>query len=171
MIYVARHGETEWNELNKVLGRTDIALNDIGKKQAYKLAKTLSAKRIDIVYSSPLCRAVETSLIVAKDLEIECIIKGELIEQNFGIFEGVDRDDPEYQKAKREYFMRYKGGESFLDVAARVYPFIESLESQNKNILLVTHGGVCRMISSYFNDLSNEEFVTFVQGNCQVLSY
>ena len=90
-------------------------------------------------------------------------------EQEFGKFEGVPRDDKEYQAAKREYFARYPGGESYFDMAVRVYPLIKELEG--KTALLVTHGGICRIIRSYFQDMGNEEFVQFAQGNCEVKIY
>ena len=47
MIYVVRHGETEWNAVNKVLGRTDIPLNSKGMEQAHELACLLKGKEID----------------------------------------------------------------------------------------------------------------------------
>ena len=48
MIYVVRHGETEWNAINKVLGRTDIPLNAKGMEQAQELARSLKYLKIDI---------------------------------------------------------------------------------------------------------------------------
>ena len=91
------------------------------------------------------------------------------IEQDFGRFEGINRFDEEYQKAKREYFARYPGGESFFDLAARVFPLIKELDGANA--LLVTHGGICRVIRNYFEDMGNEEFVQFSQENCEVRMY
>ena len=54
-------------------------------------------------------------------------------------------------------------------MAARVFPLIKEVEG--KNALLVTHGGICRIIRSYFEDMSNEEFVRFSQGNCEIREY
>jgi probable phosphoglycerate mutase len=54
-------------------------------------------------------------------------------------------------------------------LAARVFPLIKELDGANA--LLVTHGGICRMIRSYFEDMDNEEFVQFSQGNCEVRIY
>ena len=169
MIYVTRHGETEWNAVNKVLGRTDIPLNSNGVKQAQELACLLKDKKIDVFLSSPLSRARQTADIISNEIGVGYRIDDRLIEQDFGTFEGIDRFSAEYQAAKREYFARYPGGESFFDMAARIFPLIKELEG--KNALLVTHGGVCRVIRSYFEDMGNEQFVQFSQGNCEIREY
>ena len=169
MIYIVRHGETEWNAINKVLGRTDIPLNSNGIKQAHELADALKDLKIDFFLCSPLLRARQTADIIAEEIGIGYSIDDRLIEQDFGEFEGVDRFASEYQKAKREYFVRYPDGESFFDLAARVYPLIKELGEANA--LLVTHGGICRIVRSYFEDMGNEEFVQFSQGNCEVRMY
>ena len=169
MIYVVRHGETEWNAINKVLGRTDIPLNDRGIEQAEEMARSLKDVKIDVFLCSPLSRARQTADAISDVTGIPYKTDDRLIEHDFGIFEGINRFDEGYQNAKREYFVRYPGGESFFDLAARVYPLIKELEG--KNALLVTHGGICRMIRSYFEDMGNEEFVQFSQGNCEIRMY
>lgn len=176
-LYLVRHGETDWNKENKVLGRTDIPLNEKGIQQAEQTAEILKNKRFDSIYVSPLSRAAETGrIIVGKQQGTkEVIIEDALIEQNFGGFEGVNRSDPEYQREKRNYFSRYRdGGESFLDVSARIYPFLEELKRKHgpeEEILLVTHNGICRMITSYFENMENEEFTTFTMNNCEVKEF
>ncbi len=169
MIYVVRHGETEWNALNKVLGRTDMPLNAKGMEQAHEIARSLKEIKIDVFLCSPLCRARQTADAISNEIGVRYEIDGRLIEQDFGKFEGAFRFDREYQEAKREYFARYPGGESFFDLAARVYPLIEELDGVRA--LLVTHGGICRVIRSYFEDMGNEEFVQFSQANCEVRMY
>ena len=169
MIYVVRHGETEWNAINKVLGRTDIPLNDRGIEQAEEIARSLKDIKIDVFLCSPLSRARQTADAISGETGMPYKTDDRLIEHDFGIFEGANRFDEGYQNAKREYFVRYPGGESFFDLAARVYPLIKELEG--KNALLVTHGGICRIIRSYFEDMGNEEFVQFSQGNCEVRMY
>ena len=106
-LIVARHGETLWNVQNKVLGRTDLCLNDIGIKLTEALAEYLNKFKIQIVYASSLKRATQTGKIVAEWNGADLIVLEELIEQNFGIFEGEDWTDKEYQQVKRLYAMRY----------------------------------------------------------------
>jgi probable phosphoglycerate mutase len=172
MIYVVRHGETEWNAINKVLGRTDIPLNFRGMDQARELARSLTDLKVDVFLCSPLTRTRQTADAIAEVIGIPYEIDNRLIEQDFGKFEGIDRFAGEYQNAKREYFARYPGGESYFDMASRVYPLIRELEgSAGTNALLVTHGGIGRIIRSYFMDMGNEEFVVFAQGNCEMKVY
>ena len=106
-LIVARYGETLWNVQNKVLGRTDLCLNDIGIKLTEALAEYLNKFKIQIVYASSLKRATQTGKIVAEWNGADLIVLEELIEQNFGIFEGEDWTDKEYQQVKRLYAMRY----------------------------------------------------------------
>ena len=169
MIYVVRHGETEWNAVNKVLGRTDIPLNDNGIVQTKELGHLLKDLKVEVFLCSPLLRARQTADAIASETGLQYRIDDRLIEQDFGRFEGVARFDREYQAAKREYFARYPGGESYFDMAARVYPLIKELEGTDA--LLVTHGGICRIIRSYFEDMGNEEFVQYAQKNCEVKMY
>lgn len=171
MIYVARHGETEWNAVDKVLGRTDIPLDPRGMEQARELARAMRDIRVDEILTSPLTRTRQTAEAVSAETGVGYRVDERLIEQDFGSFEGIGRFDPEYQAAKREYFVRFPGGESYFDMAARVFPLIKEIEASGKNVVLVTHGGICRIIRSYFEDMGNEEFVMFSQGNCELRVY
>ena len=65
-LYVARHGETEWNALNKVCGRTDLPLTEKGFQQAEKLAERTENLGIDIIIASPMLRARQTAEPTAK---------------------------------------------------------------------------------------------------------
>lgn len=66
MLYVARHGQTKWNALNKVCGITDLDLTEKGIEQAKTLACRAQEKDINLIITSPLKRAVETSKIVSE---------------------------------------------------------------------------------------------------------
>ena len=146
-IYVARHGETSWNARNIICGRTDIPLNERGKEQAMLLAERLAGVSIDRIIASPMIRARQTAETVAEKHGLPIMFDERLIEQNFGIYEGKDRKDPGYLANKRMFAYRYPGGESQMDVAHRVYGLVEELREKypGENILLVCHGGVCRM--------------------------
>ena len=167
-LIVARHGQTEWNLQNRVLGRTDIPLNEKGKAQAVELAENLAAIHIDHIYVSPLARAAETGKIVAEICGADLSVRDALIEHDFGAFEGVDRSDENYKRAKRNFAKRYPGGESYFDVAARVYPFLKELKNRDPEdtVLIVTHAAACRVICSYFEELNNEELATYTIPNC-----
>lgn len=170
-IYIMRHGETAWNAENRILGSTDMPLNERGRQQAREAALKLKEVHFDVIYTSRLTRSMETGLAVAALQEGCPVIHMECLnEHDFGEFEGKDRLSEFYQSEKRKCFKRYPGGESFLDVAARVYPFIRSLledpSLHDKTVLITSHGGICRVITSYFRDMENEEFVSFAMPNC-----
>ncbi len=74
---------------------------------------------------------------------------------------------------KRTFAVRYPGGESMMDVAGRVYPLLKELKDRypGRTVLLVCHGGVCRVIRSYFEDMTNEEFPRWSVPNAAVAEY
>ena len=87
-IILARHGQTEWNLDFKFQGKTDVNLTETGKLQAKALAHRLSSWDFEIIYSSPLSRAMYTSNEIAKNKNIDVIPLPELQEINFGSWEG-----------------------------------------------------------------------------------
>lgn len=171
-LYVARHGQTVWNKQNKVCGITDVELTEKGIEQAENLADILPGD-IDVIITSPLMRAVETSKVIAAKNNCSLYIDELLIEQNYGIFEGVDRKDPHFLNNKRNFAYRYPGGESMMQVAYRVYGFIDKIKSkyQGKNVLVISHGGVCRIIRTYFTDMTNEDFFNYTLQNGKLEVY
>lgn len=171
-----RHGQTSRNLENRVLGRSDLPLDETGLSQAAKAGKELADIQFDAVYSSPMRRAMQTAQAIkdANQYAFEIQPESSLIEQNFGVFEGVPRDDAEYQKEKHLYFKPFEGGESFLDVAARVYNLLDSLQKkhgEDDKVLLVAHGGICRVIENYFHGMDNDTFASFFMKNCEVRSF
>ena len=149
-LYVARHGETEWNRLNKVCGRTDSPLTDKGLQQAQLLAERLDSCSIDVIIASPLSRAQETARAVAERKHLPVLTDERLIEQDYGVYEGVQRDDRDFLNNKRMFAYRYPGGESMMDIARRTYDLIiETRETYpDSSVLFVCHNGICRIPST-----------------------
>lgn len=172
-IYVARHGQTEWNAKNKVCGVTDIALTEKGIAQANELAEQAKEKNIEFIISSSIKRAVTTSQIVSEKCHIPMMIDDRLVEQNYGIYEGVDRNDKLFLANKKNFAYKYPNGESMMQVAVRVYTFLDEIKKQycGNNVLIVSHGGVCRIIKTYFNDMTNEEFFHYTLKNGKLEEY
>ena len=170
-ILVARHGQTEWNAQNKVCGRTDLPLNQEGLRQAEILARAAVGKGIQRIIASPMLRARQTAGAVAEKLGLPVETDPRLMEQDYGIYEGVSRFDQGFLGNKRLFAFRYPGGESMMQVAARCYPLLEELRDEPGPVLLVCHGGVARVIRSYFVDMSNEEFFHYSMENCQLAEY
>lgn len=172
-LYVARHGQTRWNAENKVCGRTDQPLTAVGIAQAEALAEKASGLGIDLILSSPLQRAHTMAQIVADRCGAELQVENRLIEQNYGIFEGVDRKNPDFLANKRQFAVRYPGGESMMDLAGRVYPLLREIREAypEKTVLLACHGGVCRVIRTFFVPMTNEEYFAYSPENCSLECY
>lgn len=171
--YVTRHGQTAWNLENKVCGATDLPLTNAGIAQARETAERIAHEKIDLIISSPMKRALQTAQILNRERRIPLLTDRRLREQNYGRFEGGPRDDPEFLANKRKFAFAYPGGESHMQVAARVYSFLEEARAryQGKTLLIVCHGGICRVIESYFRDMENEEFASLSFHNCEVRKY
>lgn len=158
---------------NRVSGITDIHLSEKGIEQAKELSKKLADYHINIIISSPLIRAKKTAEIISKALDADFIIDHRLFEQNYGIYEGVSRDSEDFIEAKKQFPCKLSGGESLFQVVYRVYDLLEEIRAEyhNKNVLLLTHGSVCRVIHTYFHELSNEEFYKYYISNCELKEY
>lgn len=172
-LYVARHGQTQWNAENKVCGRTDQPLTAVGIAQAEALAEKAAGLGIDLILSSPLQRAYRMAEIVAERCGAELQADARLIEQDYGIFEGVDRQNPDFLANKRQFAVRYPGGESMMDLAGRIYPMLWEIRESypDKTVLLACHGGICRVIRTFFVPMTNEEYFSYSPENCSLECY
>lgn len=172
-LYVTRHGQSEWNALSKVCGRTDSELTEKGLEQARDLADRVVRYRYPVtrVICSPQRRAKVTAEYAAAALGVPCEQDGRLIEFDYGAFEGADRKSWDFLNSKRQLAGRYPGGESALQVACRVYGLLDELKAGQDTCLLVAHNGVCRVIHTYFVDLSNDDYFRFDLSNCEVKRY
>lgn len=172
-LYTARHGETAWNAEYRVCGRTDLPLTEKGVEQAKLLAEEAKGKGIDLIFASPMMRAMQTAEPVAQALNIPIVQDDRLMEQDYGIYEGVSRNDPAFLSNKRQFAVRYPGGESQMDLAARVYAALEDIRKNysDRTVMIVCHGAVCRVIHSRFRDMTNDEFFTFSPENAKIAEY
>lgn len=88
-----RHGQTLWNTQHRAQGRTDIPLDETGRRQAERLADALSHRRLDHIYASPLSRAVETARPIAEKTGAALATDELLTEIAFGAWEGLSFDE------------------------------------------------------------------------------
>lgn len=172
-LYVARHGQTQWNAENKICGRTDLPLTEEGLRQARALADKVQDLGIDHIISSPMIRALDMAKIVSEKCGAPITLDDRLMEQNYGIYDGKDRKDPGFLANKRHFCVRYPGGESMMQMAARLYPLLDEIKRDygDKTVLLTCHGAVCRVLRTYFVDMTNEEFFTYSPDNGSLTLY
>ncbi|MBQ2755311.1 MAG: histidine phosphatase family protein [Oscillospiraceae bacterium] len=173
-LYAARHGETVWNAQDRVSGLTDVELTEKGIAQAKALAVKLEGVKIDLMLVSPLKRAQDTAKIVSEHCGgISIITEERLIEQNYGIYEGIDRFNEAFLQNKRWFAYKYPGGESMMQLAHRIYGLLDevTVKYSDKNVLLVCHGGVLRAVNTYFKDMTNDEYFNFLLDNCGLIEF
>lgn len=174
-IYSTRHGQTDYNKQELILGITDIPLNETGAVQAHQLAKEIEKiDDVDFIISSPMIRADITAKTVADRCGLEVITDNRLREWDYGNYEGKSRFTDGFAENKREFAVRMGDtGESVLQVSHRVYSFLDEIieKYSDKNILLVSHGGICRIIETYFHDMTTEQYSNWFMGNCQLIEY
>ena len=172
-LFAARHGQPQWNVDIKICGVTDVPLTEEGWAQARALAEKTVDLELDLVICSTMLRAKQTASAVAEKLNIPVIEDARLVEQNYGIYEGMDRKTAGFLENKRHFAVRYPGGESMMDVAHRIYGLLEDVKREHagKNVLLVCHGGVLRLVRSYFEPMTNEEYFHYSPGNADIREY
>ena len=174
-LWVARHGEVDWNAVGKLCGRTDLPLNAKGLAQAHTLAEMLAGEGLpfDCVIASPLKRARQTAAIVAERLGTRLETDDRLVEQDFGIFEGQSNRDADFLHARANFAIHCQGGESALQVAQRLYNFLDALRTRMelRRVLLVSHGSAVRIMRTYFCDMDQETFLQWHMENGEVLRF
>ena len=90
MLYIMRHGKTDWNVLHKLQGHTDIPLNEEGRRMAEAAREQYKDINFDVCYCSPLIRARETAQIFLEGREVPIICDDRLMEMSFGVYEGTE---------------------------------------------------------------------------------
>lgn len=174
MLYVARHGETEWNRKGIISGRSDIALSQVGYEQAAILSEEAAKLESPItrIIHSPLVRASETARIVAENNDLPMSMDPRLIELDYGDYDGTSDDQEGYLKIRTQFAVRYPNGESLMDVYARIVPLLEELEQdEEQTYLLVCHNSVIRAIKNYFEPLENEKVFDYRTPNAKLIAF
>lgn len=177
IIYLLRHGQTEWNVEGRYQGQLDSPLTEKGKLQAKENALKIS-KYIDIntskLYASPLTRARDTAYILAEALEIkrnDIIFEENLKEINYGIFEGktkeycrtkLSREFEAREMAKYNYVL--EGGESYEMVEVRLREWLKNVEKE-KMIVVIAHEMINRALRGIYSEMKKDEMLMLRQSN------
>ncbi len=146
-ICLIRHGETDWNVEKRIQGRSNIPLNERGVRQVREVHENIWNTKWDVIYSSPLDRAVQTAQIIHEPFEIPFEIDDAFIEKSFGDVEGEPYDD---------VFSTYPDGifpqaETDEEVVERVRVAFSEIVRKHKgeHILVVTHGAVIHALLAH----------------------
>jgi broad specificity phosphatase PhoE len=154
LIYLVRHGETEWNRLGRWQGTTDIGLSDVGRAQARELVERVRDRGIIKVFASDLRRAGETAEIVAAELGLPApVADARLRERGFGCFEGLTRHEcaERFPEAWQRYHLDRRwtppGAEVHEHVVTRAIAAMNEIAAglaDGQSALVVSHGGTMR---------------------------
>ena len=170
VIFLVRHGETEWNREGRVQGRLDSPLTPLGREQATFAGRLIRAHgpdplRLEVV-SSPLGRAKETAHLICDAAGIPASFVAtdvRLAEASTGewdglLYEEVERIAPEVVAAhpRHGWYLHSPSGERYEDVAARVASWLESVAARPA-VVAVTHGIVSRVLRGIYAGLSRDE--------------
>ena len=179
ILYIIRHGETEWNKMGKMQGRTDISLSEDGRKVAQKTADGLKNVKFDYIFSSPLERAYKTACIIRGSRDTEIVKDERLIEIGFGLYEGTVVEERKGSIAlffdDPQNYVAEKGAESYESLLARTKAFIENVLfpiEENKpdaTVLISGHGALNKALFLHLLHKQLKDFWSGVyQGNCAV---
>ncbi|KAJ7383560.1 6-phosphofructo-2-kinase/fructose-2,6-bisphosphatase 2 [Desmophyllum pertusum] len=159
-IYLARHGESEFNVQKRLGGDSDLTVR--GEEFSFALARFIEDEKLNDlkVWTSQLKRAVDT----AQYLKVVSTERWKALnEMDHGIYDGMTKDEikkmaPEEHKVIEEhpFNYRYPRGESYSDVCARLEPVIMELERQS-NVLVICHEAILQCLMAYFLDHSSGE--------------
>jgi phosphoserine phosphatase len=150
-VYLARHGETDWNVSGRYQGRLESELSELGIRQAAALAGAMDAAQIGRVVSSPMLRCTATAQPAADRRALVLEIDPRLIEIAHGGWEGRLRDeiaanDPQRYRAWREdpAHVQFEGGENLTQVLERWRAFAAAFRPRVP-ALVVTHDAIVRV--------------------------
>ena len=145
MIYIIRHGQTDWNLVPRIQGQLDIPLNEQGRREAIASAKQVASIKIDQIISSDLSRAKETATIINNSIAAPIHCDPRLREAVFGDLQGIlVKDISEETWHTFKYEPHKLHAEAYADVYKRVKSFFSEID-ETKNTLIVTHAGVVKM--------------------------
>ena len=163
-VLLARHGQTESNVTGFFMGWSDEDINDLGYAQARSLSSRLAGMPIASVYTSPLKRAHNTALILAKPHKLDLKVLDDLIEIRLGDWQGLHMDEikrrwPELWRQSRidPSELTMPNGESYRQVTTRAVRALKMVVGANrgKQAAIVTHEVIIKVLVAHVLGVSN----------------
>lgn len=172
-IFLARHGQTQWNALGRKQGQLDSPLTALGVDQARGNAKRLHGENIDAIFSSPIGRARASAALISEEIGVPVRELDDLSEVDYGQWSGLTSLEIESRWpdacAAREldrYGFRVPGGESYADVDLRAGRALAAVAAAGTfRPLLVSHGSIGKMLLKHLCRLSSAEALQTSQPN------
>lgn len=170
LVYIARHGQTEWNAEHRLQGQADTDINERGRDQAAHNGRRLAeligkGEGFDFV-ASPMRRTRETMQLMREAMGLDPLAyrtDPRLVEISFGDWQGFTFAELEERcpgstdgrrAAKWDFQPPGEGAESYEMLLDRVRPWFDTLRQPT---VCVTHGGVIRCFFRFFAGLTKQE--------------
>jgi broad specificity phosphatase PhoE len=163
MIWLIRHGETEWSLSGAHTGRTDIPLTPAGEESARAIGRELGGREFALVLTSPLSRAIRTCELAGFGEHAQ--IDPNLAEWNYGEYEGLTTE--QIRKQHPGWFLfrdGVPGGETIGQVAARAHDVVDRAAQIEGDVALFAHGHILRILATCWLGLPPEDAKMFVLG-------
>jgi len=147
-LVLVRHGETQWSCTGRHTGRTDVALTELGQRQADALGLMLRGRSFAAVLVSPLQRATETLRRASLDAARVRVLE-ELVEWDYGDYEGLTTE--EIRRSVPDWTIwtaPVPGGESAADVGRRADLVIARALDESDDVAIFSHGHLLRVLTA-----------------------
>ncbi|MGQ9466423.1 MAG: histidine phosphatase family protein [Anaerolineae bacterium] len=177
-ILLVRHGQTAWNKDERIRGRSDIPLDEVGLEQARMTARYIAARwPLTAVYASPLRRALDTARAIAAAQSLEARPMDGLLDLHFGQWEGLSIPEvqaryPDLWRAWLEapHTVRFPDGEGLDDVRERGMATLQDVIRRHpgETVALVAHRVVNQVLLCAVLGLGNDHFWQIGQETCAV---
>jgi Fructose-2,6-bisphosphatase len=179
-LYVVRHGQSESNMQGKWGGHYNTPLTSKGLEQAKQLSDKLTDTNFEIIISSSLIRARQTAEIIQERVNVPLISSDVFMERNMGVYEGLTQEEimGKYPDLWNRHCTRSlddapTNGETYRKFHTRINKALIKLKEDysDKNVLLVTHGFVARVINWCCSDISFDEMHGYNLENCEIAKF
>jgi broad specificity phosphatase PhoE len=157
LIYMIRHGRTDWNDERRVMGRNAVPLNDRGREMVGALARHLAGEGIAAVYTGTLARAKETAAILSTAWGAELVEEGRLDESAFEDWVGKTYSElsgvPDFDLyLSRPTRSSFSSGEGMIDIQRRALAAVGRIadESRGEKAALVSHADVIKPVIAHY---------------------
>ncbi|MEC9461157.1 MAG: histidine phosphatase family protein [SAR324 cluster bacterium] len=173
-IIFIRHGETEWNSQKRMQGHSNSDLSEVGMGQIQALGELMKNVSFDHIYSSDSLRTRQTAEAITQYSGHTLQFDQRIREKNLGVFEGLTSTEarerhPEIYRLFKTAGANYviDEGESTQQLLERALEFIEEIRRRHpqERVVMVTHGGVVRVLMKHALGLSIDAPTRFIIKN------
>ncbi len=176
-IILVRHGQTEWNRVERFRGRAELDLDETGMRQAEATARRLAQWPVSALYTSPLKRAMRTAEALGRRLDVTVQTSPGLTDIDFGLWQGLSLEEAAQQNSavyarwlESPERVKVPQGESLEEVRARAVAALEDIlaSHDDETVALVSHKVVCKVLILSVLGLDNSHFWQVEQDMCAI---